>query len=127
MLEREGFPFGDGRALGGTRLSSLVWKSEPSLATARTLSSRFLRAERIPLWASLQSREEMAAREERSVGGRWQGSRQGGEDLKTREPFERALLEVRAPPAFFFSTLPRGVWGEWFEKVSELECVSSAA
>lgn len=70
----------------------------------------------------------MAAGEERSVGGRWQGSRQGGEDLKTREPFGRALLEVRAPPAFFFfSTLPRGVWGEWFEKVSELECVSSAA
>lgn len=126
MLEREGFPFGDGRALGGTRLSSLVWKSEPSLETARTLSSRFLRAERIPLWASLQSREEMAAGEERSVGGRWQGSRQGGEDLQTRELFGRSLLEVRATLAFC-CTLHRGVWGEWFEKVSELECVSSAA
>lgn len=73
----------------------------PSLETARTLSSRFLRAERIPLWASLQSREEMAAGEERSVGVRWQGSRQGGEDLQTREPFGRSLMEVRAPLAFF--------------------------
>lgn len=43
----------------------------------------------------------MAAGEERSVGGRWQGSRQGGEDLQTREPFGRSLMEVRAPLAFF--------------------------
>lgn len=45
VLEREGFRFGAGRALGGTRLSALVWKSEPSLEAASTLSSRFLRAE----------------------------------------------------------------------------------
>lgn len=95
ILEREGFRFGDGRALGGTRLSALVWKSEPSLEAARTLSSRFLRAEPTRLRASSQSREEMAAGEEWSVGGRLQG----GEDLRIREPFRRALLEARASPA----------------------------
>lgn len=78
ILEREGFRFGDGRVLGGTRLSALVWKSEPSLEAARTLSSRFLRAEPTRLRASSQSRE-MAAGEERSVGGR----RQSGEILRT--------------------------------------------
>lgn len=95
ILEREGFRFGDGRALGGTRLSALVWKSEPSLEADRTLSSRFLRVDPTRLRASSQSQEEMAAGEERSVGGR----RQGGEDQRTREPFSRALLQARASPA----------------------------
>lgn len=95
ILERDGFQFGDGKALGGTGLSALVWKSEPSLEAARILSSRFLRVEPTGLWASLQSQEEMAAGEERSVGGR----RPGAEDLRSMEPFSRALLEARASPA----------------------------
>lgn len=67
----------------------------------------------------------MAAGEERSVSGRRQGGRQGGEDLRIREPLGRALLEVRAPGGFFAPCLG-ACGGEWFEKVSGLECVSSA-